>query len=462
MSVGTDQSHRGSKRGNGSDGFRLNRLHSFLLGVVFSAIVLKTMGWGREPPEPEPSPKLATTELSTTAILNETKPLAETPPSMPAAAVPEPEPEPEPEEPLSRTEITHGEVKPGQFISRVFQEAGVEARDGELAILALKGKYDFRKSRPGHRYEIERDRITGELVRFRYEVSPKEVYEVSRPAPDRDFEGRQLDIETHTELIEVNGEIQHSLYEAFIETDKSMQLAALMTDALKYDIDFFHDTRPGDRFRLFVDKVTANGQLVGYGRLWAAEYHGAAGSPVGVKRLYYYKSPRIEGYFDQDGEAARRAFLRSPLQFTRISSAFGYREHPILHRRHFHGGVDYAAPMGTPVHSVADGKVIFSGTQGAAGKMIKIQHVGGYQSLYLHLSARLVQKGQRVRQNTLIGRVGSTGRSTGPHLDFRLKKDGRYINPRQHVAPRSRAISKRDRTAFLESIRPWQARFQDS
>lgn len=469
MGVGIDHQPRSSKAKRSrwtqlraqltAWGSRLNRIHSFLLGVIFAAFFLKLVGWGRaEPAQPEPAAEVQLDPQpqapAEEAAAEPAPPAAE---EAPAEAAPEAEAEAEDEGgPVPK--IVRGEVKPGQFIARVLADAGVSPREADLVVLSFKGLFDFRKSRPGHRYELEFEPVTDRLLRFRYRASAVEVYESSRPDGEAPFKAERLEITTQTEVVEVHGDIKDSLYNAFIHAGESMQLAMLMTEALQYDVDFFHDTRPGDHFRLFVDKITADGKLVRYGRLHAAEYMGGPGSPVGDKKLYWFESGRTKGYFDAEGKAAARAFLRSPLKYTRISSRFGYRVHPILHRRHFHGGVDYAAPTGTPVHSVADGRVIFAGRQGAAGNFIKIQHASGYQSLYMHLSRILVRRGQHVSQNTLIGKVGSTGRSTGPHLDFRLKKNGRLINPRQHVAPRQRAIPRKLRAAFAEAIAPWRER----
>lgn len=358
-----------------------------------------------------------------------------------------------PEPPVIR--ITEGEIVPNQFLATMLIEAGLTGGEADRTVRALEPHFDPTKSRPGDHYRVDVFE-DGTLARFEYQPVPDRIYLVSR-ALDGNLKGDVIDIELELELAEVSGEIEHSLWLAFEASGASPALAASLTEAFQFDIDFFHETRKGDRFRFFVDKLTHRGEVVRYGQIHAAEYVGAPGSPVGTKRLYWYENPetKTKGFFDESGKAAQRAFLRSPLKFTRISSGFGYRRHPILGQRHFHGGIDYAAPIGTPVRSVADGTVSFAGLSGPNGKMVKVRHAGGYESFYLHLSKVLVRPGARVAQSTVIGKVGSTGRSTGPHLDFRLKRHGKYLDPRKTVAPRTLSVPDAERLAFARVIGPW-------
>ncbi|MEO1234088.1 MAG: peptidoglycan DD-metalloendopeptidase family protein, partial [Myxococcota bacterium] len=355
-----------------------------------------------------------------------------------------------------------GQIEPNQFMATMLTDAGLTGGEADRTVHALDGIFDPTHSRPGDRYRVDVFE-GGTLARFEYQTAPDEIYVVSR-AVDGSLVGDQLDVELEREVVLVDGTIEHSLWLAFENSGESPALAANLTEAFQFDIDFFHDTRKGDRFRFFVEKFTHAGELVRYGQIYAAEYEGSKGSPVGTKRLYWYESEtsKTRGYYDETGKAAQRAFLRSPLKYTRISSGFGYRRHPILGKKHFHGGIDYAAPTGTPVRSVADGTVTLATYAGANGKIIKVRHSGGYESYYLHLSKILVKKGQRVSQSTVIGKVGSTGRSTGPHLDFRLKRNGRYLNPRQTVAPRTKSVPKAERSAFQASIASWIERLTAS
>lgn len=358
-----------------------------------------------------------------------------------------------------QNQLFSGKIEVNQFVADILTNAGASLVDADSAVRSLTGIYDFRKSRPGHQYEFELA-PDGKLLWFRYKASADEIFITRRNEEDK-FSGSAEEITLEREVVEVNGAVEVSLWEAFVRSGESPNLAMTLAEVFQFDIDFFHDTRKGDRFRFWVEKFTNEGELVRYGRIYAAEYVGASDSPVGTKRLFYWDSKRDlkKGYYDSNGKAAQRAFLRSPLSFTRISSPFGYRKHPILKKRHFHGGVDYAAPTGTPVRAVAEGRVVFAARKGPAGKMVRIRHDGGYESFYLHLSKIKVRVGQRVSQSTIIGNVGSTGRSTGPHLDFRLKKHGKYLNPRRHVAPRTKSVPRKELKSFKQSITKWTAKF---
>jgi murein DD-endopeptidase MepM/ murein hydrolase activator NlpD len=447
VTVGKDALEQVSSRPSGPQkGGGPSRKQLFVLGLAAGVVVSQAWGWldvrglfeaRRDRIESEEDLAKAEAEAATSPV----------------------EPPPEevfvgPEAPPIQT--VRGEIEPGQPVAAMLMEAGLTGGEADRTVHALDGIFDYtRFSRPGHRYQVDAFE-DGRLARFEYEAAPDEVYLVY-PGPDGNPVGTRLEVELEREVVEVAGEIEHSLWLAFEASGESPALAANLTEAFQFDIDFFHDTRKGDRFRFFVEKLTHRGQLVRYGQIHAAEYIGAEDSPVGTKRLYWYENEATgtKGFYDEEGRAARRAFLRSPLRFTRISSGYGYRRHPILGKRHFHGGIDYAAPTGTPVRAVADGTVTLATYAGANGKIVKIRHPGGYESFYLHLSKILVRRGQRVSQSTLIGKVGSTGRSTGPHLDFRLKRRGKYLNPRQNVAPRTKAVPAAEKSAFLAAIRPW-------
>ena len=337
-----------------------------------------------------------------------------------------------------------GRIKRNERVADVLARAGATVLEIDRALASLRGKVDFRKTREGDRYEV-RIAPGGRIARFLYARSALEQWVVELDGDE--YVGRKIEVEVEREVVLVEGEVDSSLYEAFIEAGELPSLAMSLAHVYRFDFDFNTETRKGDRFRLYVERDVAEGQTVGYGKIFAAEYRG--------KRLF-----ALDGeYYDEKGRAARKAFLKSPLSFSRVSSAYGYRTHPITKRRHFHGGVDYAAPTGTRVQAVADGVVTFAARKGANGKMVKIRHPGGFESYYLHLSRIAVKRGQRVTQSTQIGRVGSTGRSTGPHLDFRLKRNGRYIDPTRRVVARNLTVPKKKRGAFEKVVARWGDRF---
>ena len=204
-----------------------------------------------------------------------------------------------------------------------------------------------------------------------------------------------------------------------------LQLAEIFSS----DFDFTADTRSGDRFRLLVEKRYAGEQFVDYGQLLVAQYVSDGGVLTGVG---FEPAGGRHAYYDLQGRSLKKSFLKSPLEFTRITSGFTYRRpHPILGGVRPHLAVDYGAPAGTPVRAVADGTVLRAGWNGGNGIQVHLRHHAGYETLYNHL-ARLgprVRRGARVEQRQVIGYVGSTGLSTGPHLDYRVSKNGRFVNP---------------------------------
>ena len=199
-----------------------------------------------------------------------------------------------------------------------------------------------------------------------------------------------------------------------------------MADVLQWDLDFNRDLQPGDRFRILFEELWVEGSYHGLGRVLGLTYgHETAGAsrPTASAR---------DGFYDGEGRPLQKLFLRSPLPYSRITSRFSNRRfHPVLKVFRPHHGVDYGAPTGTPVRVTASGTVTFAGWDGGGGRTVKVRHPNGYQTGYLHLSrfARDVRAGARVRQGDVVGYVGSTGLATAPHLDYRVQRDGRWIDP---------------------------------
>jgi murein DD-endopeptidase MepM/ murein hydrolase activator NlpD len=244
----------------------------------------------------------------------------------------------------------------------------------------------------------------------------------------------------------VAAEIQSSLFEALAAAGERDQLALDLADIFAWDVDFNTELREGDTIRVVVEKELLDGELVRYGRILAATLR----CDGRVFHAVRYEGSRGPGYYDLDGTPLRKAFLRSPLRFTRISSRFSRsRLHPILKIRRPHLGVDYAAPSGTPVVASADGVVTRAGWRGGLGRAVQIRHANGYETLYGHLSRILVHRGQRVSQGQRIGAVGQTGLATGPHLDYRMRRDGRFVDPLRIQLPPVEPIPPAEREPFL-------------
>jgi murein DD-endopeptidase MepM/ murein hydrolase activator NlpD len=228
--------------------------------------------------------------------------------------------------------------------------------------------------------------------------------------------------------VAVKGTLRDSLFASMERLGQSAALTARLVSLFEWDFDFAADSLPGDRFRFLVEKRYAAGRYVGDGDILLAQY-ATAGRPVLTSVAYGDASGRI-AYFDGTGRSVKKMFLRAPLDFTRITSGFSHeRHHPILGGLKPHLAIDYGAPIGTPVRAVADGVVESAGWAGGYGLSITLRHARGYETMYNHLSRLEVRSGTRVRQRQVIGRVGSTGLSTGPHLDYRVVKNGRFVNP---------------------------------
>lgn len=229
--------------------------------------------------------------------------------------------------------------------------------------------------------------------------------------------------------------IESSLFGALEAAGERPELAVRLAEIFQWDIDFFRDLRKGDRFVVIVDRESVDGSFYNYGTIYAARYVNGRRT---LNAVVFPDAKGRLGYYNLKGQPLRKEFLRAPLKFSRITSRFSmHRFHPILKRWLPHYGVDYGAPVGTPVHVTADGVVRFVGRKRGAGKMISVRHTNGYETNYLHLSryARGIRRGVRVRQGQLIGYVGRTGMATGPHLDYRVRHLGRWINPLRIASP---------------------------
>ncbi|OFV82387.1 MAG: hypothetical protein A2Y78_15925 [Acidobacteria bacterium RBG_13_68_16] len=231
------------------------------------------------------------------------------------------------------------------------------------------------------------------------------------------------------DLVVVDGTVRSSLFDAMGATGESESLALELADLFQWDIDFHREVREGDTFALLVERVRSEGTTVAYGPVVAATYTNRGKRYTAVR---YAFGGAKESYYDEHGSPLRKQFLRAPLRFSRLTSRFSFsRMHPVLGRRLPHWGVDYAAPVGTPVMTTADGVVTFTGWKGGGGRTVEIRHAGAFLTAYLHLSrfGSGIRPGVRVSQGQVVGYVGTTGMSTGPHLDYRVTQNGRYLNP---------------------------------
>jgi murein DD-endopeptidase MepM/ murein hydrolase activator NlpD len=255
--------------------------------------------------------------------------------------------------------------------------------------------------------------------------------------------------ESNTTLRMASGTIRSSLFAATDAARLPDSIASQLADLFSSDIDFRRDLRQGDTFSVVYEALEADGELLRFGRMLSAQFVNNGR----VHQAMWFQEPgKRGGYYTLDGESMRRAFLASPLAFSRVSSGYGMRFHPVHGDRRAHLGVDYAAPTGTAVRSVADGVVSFVGRQGGYGNVVFIQHRDNKLTVYAHLSRMDVRQGQRVSQGDNIGAVGCTGTCTGPHLHFEYRQNGRHLDPLTLARDKSgEPISRQARAAFQEA-----------
>jgi murein DD-endopeptidase MepM/ murein hydrolase activator NlpD len=257
------------------------------------------------------------------------------------------------------------------------------------------------------------------------------------------------------EIESVGGRLDDSLFNAVEDAGESAEVAMRLAQIFGYDLDFYTDPRQSDTFQIVIEKKKyTNGELAGYGRILAAEY---VNNGKKYQALLFHDDLGNPAYYTAEGKSLQKAFLRSPLKFAApVSSHFSKaRFHPILKTTRPHLGTDYGAPVGTPVQSIGAGRVESAGRKGGDGNMVKIAHSQGYETMYLHLSRIFVHVGERVEIGKTIGLVGMTGLATGPHLDFRIEKNGQFLNFEKLGLPPSEPVAKKNIPEFAKVREQW-------
>jgi len=286
----------------------------------------------------------------------------------------------------------------------------------------------------------------GEVVRLVYRQSPLDIFEVQRQEQGWTASKRNVDVDR--EIVRVAGTLESNLFDSIGKLGEKPRLVFDFAEIFAWVFDFAADSQTGDQFRMLVEKLYVKEQFVGYGRILAAEYE----SEGTVHSAIYFREKEHGDYYTPDGESLRRAFLKSPLNFSRISSGYNRsRPHPVLGGMQPHLAIDYAAPAGTPVWAVADGVVKFAGSKNGYGKTVILRHMSNYQTMYSHLSrfGKGIRSGIKVLQRQVIGYVGSTGVATGPHLDYRVMKDGRLVDPLKQTFLPGEPVSQSSWPAFV-------------
>ena len=336
-------------------------------------------------------------------------------------------------------------VKPGDSFFGILSCFNMEGMESSLIIQAFK-HFNATTLFPGDSIVLRKDRdsIFSSIDYFRRSQEKLTVFNRESVLV---AQKEVLPVTDYTYV--VNGRLETSLSEAMFNQGVSDIITAGMADIFAWDINFFIDPREGDSFQVLFERKMVNGKFCGYGAILAAKY-----TLADRKSFFAFGLRDSSGkmhYYDENGKALEKQFLKAPLRFSRISSRFSYRrKHPILGIVRPHLGVDYAAPYGTPVHAAADGKVAFAGKNGGYGNMVILSHGGVYQTYYGHLQrfGSGIRTGRYVRQGDCIGQVGATGLATGPHLDYRMKKNGRFVNPMTFSSPPLQSIPDEQRNAF--------------
>jgi murein DD-endopeptidase MepM/ murein hydrolase activator NlpD len=340
-------------------------------------------------------------------------------------------------------------VTKGDSLAQIFSRSGVDPRDLHEVMTLGAAVNTLKRIHPGQILNLRADE-TGRLQELRYEESHTLGLRVAREGDN--FTATTIHRIPDRQTAHASAEIESSLFMAGQKAKLPDVMIMNLAGIFGWDIDFALDIRAGDRFTVLYDELYLDGERIGEGNILAAEF---------VNRGEIFRAVRYtdaEGrtdYYTPDGHSLRKAFLRTPVEFSRISSGFNLkRKHPVLNRIRAHKGVDYAAPQGTPIKATGDGRVVFRGVKGGYGNVIVIQHGSTYSTLYAHMSryAKGINSGTRIRQGQTIGYVGMTGLATGPHLHYEFLVNGGHRNPLTVKFPDSLPIEKRYRRDFEKQV----------
>ncbi|MBM4180370.1 MAG: peptidoglycan DD-metalloendopeptidase family protein [Betaproteobacteria bacterium] len=345
----------------------------------------------------------------------------------------------------------------GDSLAGILSRMGVAAGDARDFLAAARQSRALAHLAPG-RSVLARVTAGGQLMTFRYLAAEDKLVSVSRA--NGEFRLQEQAVTLEPRMLMRSGKIQGSLFGATDAADVPDRVASEMAEAFSGDIDFHKDLRRGDHFSVIYEAYYFEGQLIRTGRLLSAEFINQGKSH---QALYFRDAQGRDGYYTPDGQNMKRAFLKSPMPFTRISSGFSNsRYHPVLKEWRSHKGIDYAAPTGTPVRAVADAVVDFSGRQGGYGNLVILKHQGIYSTAYGHLSrfGKGIKRGSRVSQGQVIGYVGATGLATGPHLHYEFRVAGVQKNPLALKLPTSYPLDARAKAQFAATSVPMLHRLE--
>ena len=361
-------------------------------------------------------------------------------------------------EPQSQSRVKQVVVANGDTLSTVFAKAGISTTVMHEILASSKEAKQLTNLKVGQQLEIELDE-QGDLAQLSSPLSKLESIHIERSGSSYVFKKEKL--KPDVESAYAYGRIDSSLFLAAKRAGLSHNLTMELANVFGYDIDFAMDIRKGDTFEVIYEEKKVAGQVVGTGNILAARFTNRGKTYTAVR---YTSKQGNSSYYTADGQSMRKAFIRTPVDFARISSRFSNgRKHPILNKIRAHKGVDYAAPRGTPIKSTGDGKILVAGRKGGYGNTVVIQHGRHYRTLYGHMQgfAKGIRSGTQVKQGQIIGYIGTTGLSTGPHLHYEFQVDGVHVDPLGQKLPMSDPIAKNEKQRFLQMSKPLMARMDD-
>ena len=342
----------------------------------------------------------------------------------------------------------------GDTLMALLVDADVAPANAEMAIRAMSQIYKPRQIKPGQKIVLSlKPKLRAKTVDLvAMKISPNVEQDIFVTQKAGNFEATVVKRPLTKLAVHSTGTIESSLYVAGIKAGLHHETLAEFIQIFSFDVDFQRDIRHGDGFDVIYEEyLERNGAVVKAGNILVAEM-----TLSGKKnRLYRYKTrDGFTDYYNSKGQSVRKALLRTPIDGARISSGFGKRRHPILGYTRMHKGLDFAARRGTPVYAAGDGFVEYAGRKGSYGKYIRLRHNGSFKTAYAHMHryARGIRNGRRVHQGQIIGYVGSTGRSTGPHLHYEVHKNGRQVNPRSIKLPAGRNLTGHELRAFKTKV----------
>ena len=350
------------------------------------------------------------------------------------------------------------QVKPGQTLSTIFDNLGIAPSLMHQLLDHPGTRQALTRLHPGTElaFDISAD---NDLKAMRFDRDP--LHRVELRLQGDEIKEIVTERPTTTQTVVATGEIQGSLYASANRVGLPPSVVASMTDDIfKYDIDFDRDVQPGDRFSVVMNETLREGERMGSAEILAATYTSGNKTYTGFR---FQRAGKPAEYFDINGRPLKKSFIRMPVAYSRISSTFGARKHPVLGRMRMHKGIDYAAPSGTPIMAAGNAKVQFVGQQRGYGNVVILDHGRGYSTLYGHMSRfGHIRRGQSIPQGTVIGYVGMTGLATGPHLHYEFRVNGQQRNPASVTMPPPEPLRGAELAAFRAHIAPTMARIEST